>query len=161
MVLGDVGQPVAVVRPVADLQMVERIHMRAHLLGRGDLLDDPVDVVASPARRAGVGPAAVDVVVVGRQVLAERAAGEGGDVGVQDVCQVEDDAAAHQPDRLEHLRRGDLVQRAGLVIGSVLGWPPRVAADARFGARHSDDQVVSNDGNSVNPPSTKMVWPVM
>ena len=80
---------------------------------------------------------------------------------MKDMCQVEDDAAPYQPDRLEHLRRGDLVQRAGLVLRPVLGRPPSRAADPRFGARHSDDQVVSNDGNSVNPPSTKMVWPVM
>src|SRR4051794_1869981 len=46
-VLGDVGQPVPVVGPVAGLQGVEGVQVGTHLLGGGDLLDDPVDRVAA------------------------------------------------------------------------------------------------------------------
>src|SRR5689334_24359423 len=41
-----------------------RSQVGAHLLGRGDLLDDPVDVVAAPALAAAVGTAPVHRVVV-------------------------------------------------------------------------------------------------
>jgi len=38
-----------VVRAVALLQVVQPVQVGAHLLGRGDLLDDPVDAVAAQA----------------------------------------------------------------------------------------------------------------
>ena len=49
------------------------------------LLDDPVDVVAPEALGPGARPAAVDLVVVGSQILPEGAAREGGHVLVQDM----------------------------------------------------------------------------
>ncbi len=71
---------------------------------------------------------------------------------MQDVRQVEHPADAHEPGRGHHAVRGDLVERAGLVVGTVAGREPGV---------HSDDQLVSKLGNSVRPPSTNRVCPVM
>src|SRR4051812_49151599 len=62
VVLGDVPEAVAVVGSVADLQVVERVEVCTHLLGGRDLLDHPVDVVASQTGRAGAGYPSVDVV---------------------------------------------------------------------------------------------------
>jgi hypothetical protein len=168
VVLDDVGQREAVVRAVADLQVVESVQVGAHLLGRRDLLDDPVDAVVAEAVRAGVRPAPVDLVGVRGQVLAEGPAGEGRDVRVENVRQVVHLAVADEPDRLEDLGRGDLVERARLVVRAVARRPPAVhgeAPDRRPGGgrrrAHSLDQVVSKEGKRVSPPSTKTVWPVM
>jgi hypothetical protein len=164
VVLGDVGQSVPVVGAVTDLQVVEGVHVGAHLLGGGDLLDHPVDAVAAQALRPTAGAAAVDVMRVGRQVGPERAPGEGWDVGVQHVREVVHPPGAHQPDRgQDHVRR-DLVERAGLVVGPPPGGEPAGRPSGRGRRRqrrHSEDQVVSNDGYSVRPPSMNSVWPVM
>ena len=119
VILDNVGEEEPVVGTVAHLQVVEPVHVGAHLLGRGDLLHDPVDAVVPQARRARVGMAPVDLVVVGGQVLPERAAGERGDVLVQHVRQVIDPSLADQADRFQNLGGRDLVQRAGLVVRAV------------------------------------------
>src|SRR5204863_3404830 len=79
------------------------------------------------------------------------------DVLVQHMREVVHGASANQGDRLEHLLRSDLVQCAGLVVRAPAGNDRRRLRRRR----HSDDQVVSNDGYSVSPPSTNSVWPVM
>jgi hypothetical protein len=152
VVLGDVGEPVPVVGPIAHLQVVQPVQVGAHLLGRGDLLDDPVDGVASePVRAAALGPP-VDVVVVGRQVLPEAAARERRHVGVQHVREVVHDTAPDQRRRLDDLRGGDLVERAGLVVRSVPRRPPALRDRSPWCQRgvghcaHSLDQVLSKDG---------------
>jgi hypothetical protein len=119
VILDDVGEEEPVVGTFAHLQVVEPVHMGAHLLGRGDLLHDPVNAVVSQALRARVGMAPVDLVVVGGQVLPERTAGERGNILVQHVRQVIDPSLADQADRFEDLGRRDLVQRAGLVVRAV------------------------------------------
>src|SRR5262249_26803834 len=124
VVLYDVSQPEPVVGAVADPQMVQPVHVGAHLLGRGDPLDDPVDFVAPKASRTRVGAPLAAQVVAGGQTLLEGAAGKGRDVLVQHVGQVVGPPPANQPDRLEHLVRGDLVQRTGLVVRAVLRGPP-------------------------------------
>src|SRR5262249_45917375 len=88
VVLDDVGQPEPVVAAVADPQMVEPVHVGAHLLGRGDPLDDPVDFVAAKASRTCVGAVLAAQVVAGGQALLEGAAGKGRDVLVQHVRQL-------------------------------------------------------------------------
>lgn len=47
--LDDLLESMAVVEPIADLQVVEPIHMRAHLRRGRHLLDNPVDVIDTPA----------------------------------------------------------------------------------------------------------------
>jgi hypothetical protein len=69
--------------------------------------------------------APVDLVIVGRQVLPERTAREGGNVLVQHMRQVIHLALADQADRFENLRRLDLVQRACLIVGAIFRWLPR------------------------------------
>ena len=118
------GEAEPVVGPVAGLQVVEPVHVRAHLLGGRDLLDDPVDAGAAESGRARVGAAPVDVVIVGGQVLPERPAGKGRDVLVQHVRQVIDQALADQADGFQHLARRYLVQRARFVLGTVPRRPP-------------------------------------
>ena len=78
--------------------------------------------------------APVDLVIVGRQVLPERTARERGNVLVQHVRQVIHLAPADQAGRFEYLRRRDLVQRAGLIVGTVLRWPPPGCPARRGGA---------------------------
>ena len=60
--------------------------------------------------------------------------------------------------RFEALGVGDVVEHAELVVGPEGGRPP-AGLDLRDG--HSDDQGVAKLGNSVSPPSTKTVCPVM
>ena len=127
-------------------------------------------VATQPCRpRVGARVAAgVDLVRGRGQVLPERAPGKGRDVGVQHVGEVVHRSGPDQGGRLEHLGRGDLVQRPRLVVRSVPGGEPSVGP--RGGCRcgrcgchraHSEDHVVSNEGYRVSPPSTKIVWPVM
>ena len=126
MGLHDVDEAVAVVQAVADLEVVQAIHVGAHLRGRRDLLHDPVDVVSTEPVTAGAGPAEVRLVRGGGEVLAEAPPGEGGDLLVEHVAQVVDAPAPHQRRGRGHRGRRDLVQRAGLVVRSVAGLPPRV-----------------------------------
>jgi hypothetical protein len=91
-------------------------------------------------------------VVVGGQILPEGAAREGGHVLVQDMREVVDRAVPHQRRRLADHLRGDLVERARLVIRPVPRRPPaarcvRLLDISRLViADHSDDQVVSKEG---------------
>ena len=124
VVRDDVGEAEPVIGPVAGLQVVEPVHVGAHLLGGRDLLDDPLDAVEAESGRARVGATPVDVVIVGGQVLPERPAGKRRDVLVQHVRQVINQAPADQPDGFQHLARRDLVQRARLVPGAVPRRPP-------------------------------------
>jgi hypothetical protein len=64
VIFDNVGEEKPVVGTVTHLQVVKPIHVGAHLLGRGDLLDDPVDAVMPQARLARVGMAPVDLVIV-------------------------------------------------------------------------------------------------
>src|SRR4051812_19827506 len=75
---------------------------------------------------------------------------------MQDMGEVVHDSPPDQADCLEHLGRRDLVERSGFVVRTPPGDGRRVKR-----CRHSDDQVVSNDGNRVRPPSTNSVCPVM
>src|SRR5271166_1165247 len=51
---------------------------------------------------------------------------------------------------------------ARTAAGSIWAAPSALPGlSCRCQDRHSDDQVVSKDGYSVRPPSTKIVWPVM
>jgi len=47
VILDDVGKEEPVVGTLAHLQVIEPVHVGAHLLSGGDLLDDPVDAVAA------------------------------------------------------------------------------------------------------------------
>ena len=88
-------------------------------------------------------------VVRGRdERLAEEAAGEHGDVLVEDAAEVEQATLADEGERLEALRLVHVVEHAELILGSERGG-------------HSDDQGVEKLGKSVSPPSTKIVCPVM
>jgi hypothetical protein len=144
---------VVVVGAVTDLQVVQPVQVGTHLLGRGHLLDDPVDAIATQPGWSGVWTPPVDLVVVRGEVLPERASRERRDRLVQHVRAVVHTAAPYQANGLDHLRRGDLVERAGLVVGAVPRRLPRVELFAVimqlwlfFHSDHSDDQVVSKLG---------------
>src|SRR5215472_9080266 len=113
-----------VVGAVTHLQVVQPVHLGAHLLGGGELLDNPVDAVAPQARWARIGPPLVDLVVIGRQVLPERTARKSRDVLAQHVRQVTDPSRADEADRFDDLRRRDLIERASLILSAVFRRPP-------------------------------------
>ena len=156
ILLDDLVEVPSVVDLVADLQVVEGIDVRPHLLGRLDLLDDPVDVVLPPAALAGVGAAPVQLVGRRHQHLLERAPRERRDAVVDDVGEVEDLPGAHQPGGLCHALRRRLVERAGLIAGAV----SRGFDVAQHDRTHSDDHVLSKSAYRVRPPSTNNVCPV-
>ncbi len=96
MLFDDLVETPPVVHPIAYLQMVEGIHVGAHLLCGLDLLDDPVDIVLAPPVFAGADPAAVQLMGGGRQHLLERATRKGRDPVVDHVREVEHLSTAHQ-----------------------------------------------------------------
>ena len=155
--VGDLRDGAAVVAAVSDLQVAERVDVRAELLRRADLLGDPVDaVVAEPALH-------VRVVGGGDERLAEEPAREHGHVLVQHPAEVVQPAFADQGERLAALRLVDVVEHAVLVVLAERRWPPAPTrgGDRRVLCAHSEDHGVEKLGNSVRPPSTKIVWPVM
>jgi hypothetical protein len=131
--------------PTRQLRILRKAQVRSSAL-----LDDPVDVVAE-ALGPGAQPAAVDLVVVGGQILPEGAAREDGHVLVQDMREVVDRAVPHQHHRLaDHLR---------VILLSAPAWSSGRTATATAArcvrlldisrlviADHSDDQVVSKEG---------------
>jgi hypothetical protein len=72
----------------------------------------------------------------------ERAAWEDGHVLVEDASEVVEASFAHERERLQALRLVDEGEAAPLGC-------------------YSDDHGSRKSANSVSPPSTKIVWPVM
>ena len=75
---GELADGPAVVAAISDLQMAQRVEVRAELLRARYVLRDPVDAVAAQA-------ALVDVMGGADERLAEVASGEGGDGLVEDL----------------------------------------------------------------------------
>jgi hypothetical protein len=98
--------------------VAEGVEVGAELHGRGDLLDHPVHVV--------VAAAAVQVGVVGGgdEGLAEVAAVEDRDALVELVPQVVEAPLADEPQRLEPLLIGAVLEAADLVVLAERRGPP-------------------------------------
>ena len=110
---------VAVVGAVADLQVAERVEVRAELGRPGEDLGDPVHAVLADA-------AHVRVVRRRHERLVERAPGEDGHVLVEHAAEVVEAALADERERLERASRRDVVEHAELVAGAERGGPPLV-----------------------------------
>jgi hypothetical protein len=153
---GELGDRPAVVGAVARLQVAQRVEVRAELLRPAHLLGDPVDaVVADPAVR-------VRVMRRGDERLAEVAPREHRDGLVEHAPEVVQPPLADERERLAARALVDVVEHAELVAGAERGGPPRLGRRRPRGRlRHSDDHGVRKLGNSVRPPSTNSVWPVM
>src|SRR3954466_9333690 len=134
--------------------MAEGVEMRPELLRGRYLLGHPVDVVVTDAA-AGVG-----VVGGGDERLAEVAPREDRDRLVEHAPEVVQPSLADLRERLEALCGVDVVEHPELVLRAERRRPPG-RRRRRRGCGHSDDHGVWKLGNSVRPPSTKMVWPVM
>jgi hypothetical protein len=147
--VGELGNRPAVVAAVADLQVAERVEVRAELHRRRDLLDHPVDVVVAHAT------VLVGVVGCGHEGLAEEPPREDRDVLVQLVAEVVHPPLADEAQRFQALGLVHEVEHAALVVGAERRRPPT------FRRCHSEDHGVAKLGNRVKPPSTKIVWPVM
>ena len=106
-----------VVAAVADLQVAERVEMGAELGRSRDDLGDPVDLVLADAAHVGV-------VRGGDERLVERPAGEDRHVLVEDAAEVVQPSLAHRGERLEPLRRVDVVEHAELVVRPERRRPP-------------------------------------
>ena len=115
---GDLRDAVAVVRAVADLQVAERVEVGAELRRSRDDLGDPVHPVLADA-------AHVRVVRGGDERLVERPAGEDRHALVEHAAEVVEPALANRRERLEALRRVDVVEHPDLVVGAERRRPPR------------------------------------
>ena len=129
--------------------------MRPQLHRPGDVLDHPVDLVLAQP----VATVPCVCLVGGRdERLAEVTPWEHRNVLVENVPEVVDPSLAHRLQGLEALRVGDVVEHPNLVVGAEGRGPPLLC---RGDDTHSDDQGSRKSANSVRPPSTKIVCPVM
>lgn len=103
----DVLDPVPVVSAAVAVQVVERVHVGAHLRRGVDTLDDEAQAVGS-----GDGLWRVEL-------LAERPSLERRDVHVQDVGEVVDPAATDRTSGADNAVGADLVQGAGFIGGAI------------------------------------------
>ena len=110
VLLDNVGEAMPVVGAVADLQMIQAVHVRAHLRRRADVLDDPVHAIVTETVRSCVRCARVQVMGGCREVLPERTPREGRNVFVEHVCEVIGHALANERGSAHDASGRDLVE---------------------------------------------------
>jgi hypothetical protein len=138
--------------------VAERVEVGAQLLRARHLLGDPVHAVVPET-------VAVAVVGGGHEGLAEVAPREDRNRLVEHAPEVIQTAMADEPERLTAPGLVDVVEHPELVVRAELTRPPGLGYtgfDRGLGVgAHSEEKGVEKLGNSVRPPSTKIVWPVM
>src|SRR6266508_4611541 len=115
-ILDDVAGAPAVVKAVANLQVIQPVELRSDLEGAGGELDKPVDLVLAPAALGALWPTLIVQVRIRDQRLLPETPRKTGDVRVENASQVEYFAFTDESRRGDDMRGRDLVERAKLVV---------------------------------------------